>query len=264
MNLPTLPIPIPKIKFGLPDLWVMAELAMPAVAIVVSIGVVFLVTWPRFTEVLKLRGANKQLVQQAEKLALKTQKLEGLDESKLDLQLGAAEQLLPSDKGVFTFIRQIEQAGNASGVLLSRIDVTPGLVGQAGNQPQTSVPAQQGGEVQEAAPKIQVRILASSDYRSLLLFLSRILAASRIATIGDLGISAGTSSSGAIQLRSAFTINAYWQSLPTQLSSVESEIEELTSDEETLLAKVNQAPSFAKIPSVPVVPLGKSDLFTPF
>ena len=75
-------------------------LVVPIVSVLISILVVALVVWPKFNEVLRLRSANKDLEILAGKLEEKADKLSSLDGDKLVIQLGAAEQILPSDKEI--------------------------------------------------------------------------------------------------------------------------------------------------------------------
>ena len=185
--------------------------------------------------------------------------------SSLEEELSAAEQLLPSDKGVFVVVKQIENAAAASGVLINRLEVTPGAVGLAttlkGKTAEGGVTEtpQSGGEVLET-PKIQLKTSLVGDYRSLLQFLTNTLAVPRVISIRDLTI---TSSGQSSQVNSSFTIEAYWQPLPSQLASIETPVEDLTEVEAARLSKIALAPE-ATSAAVPPVPLGRSDLFAPF
>ena len=76
-------------------------------AIVVSILVGFIVVWPKFNEVQGLKVSNKTLEETSVKLNEKASTLSGFDQSKLKTQLKSAEFLLPSEKNIFPFIRQI-------------------------------------------------------------------------------------------------------------------------------------------------------------
>ena len=58
-------------------------------------------------------------------------------------------------------------------------------------------------------------------------------------------------------------MDAYWQPLPSELGSIESPIGVLTDDEQKLLRNV-QAEVLKPPPNVPIVPTGKTDLFSPF
>lgn len=251
-------------------------------ALLISVAVVIFIVWPKFSEVLRLKTANQELATRAELISKKAQQLEELSVKKdeLQTQLAAANQLLPSDKSVFTLIAQIEGAGKASGVLLSRIDVAPGSIndtksgsGKPGSQSsaenvqapapvagQSAVPAAGSSGAENSSAKIQVKLTLSGDYKSFLLFFRNALSMARVITIHDLSVSAGDSAG---QVQSSFVIDAFWQPLPRELAAVETAIDELSSEE---LARLDQVTSTGSIttPTVPSVPLGRSDLFAPF
>lgn len=239
-----------------------SNLAVPVGALVVSLLILIFVVWPKFSEVLRLRNANKDLTTRAFNLGQKTDKLSSLDNLLLEQQLVSAEQLLPSDKGVFTLVAQIEKTAGASGVLLSRVELTPGNLSENA-VPDKPVPAQSTGkEDLQVASKIQLKISVSSDYRSLVIFLSNILSLPRAVAIRDLTIAA-SSSSGSSQIKASMLLDAYWKSLPKQLASIESAVEELTANEASRLERIRST-GFSILPSVPSVPLGRQDIFAPF
>lgn len=265
MNLPALTLP--KIA-NLPDLSRLISLGIPIGSIAISLVIAILVTWPKFNQVLKLRSDNAQLVQRVASLDLKAQKLAIYEREKLEMQLSAAEQFLPSEKNAFLLIRQVEDAARASGVLLERMDIVPGLVSAGAEAPRgdtggVSVP-QGAGVASDIAPKIQLKMSVASDYKSLLQFINNVLNIPRVAAFGDFSISSSLSSGqAAVPLRTSLTINAYWQQLPKDLGSIESPINDLSQEEIALLEKVRLAEMI--FPSAPVaVPVGKADLFAPF
>lgn len=267
MNLGTLTVPK---MADFPGSSRLRVVAAPLGAIVASLAVIFFVSWPRFGEVLRLKAENDQMAQQAQAVGRKAEILSSLDLELLDNQLVASEGLLPSDKGVFTLVRQIEGAAGASGVLIDRLEVTPGQVtGEVGknNAVSPQAPAAGGGAqtaVKDPAPKIQLKVSFSSSYSSLMTFMGNVLAIPRALAISDISLSS-TSSEGSSVVRALVTVNGYWQQLPTQLASIESPLEELTASELELLSKIKSTGGVsAGGPGASVVPLGKSDLFAPF
>src|SRR3990167_11005984 len=90
---------------------------VPAVSIVLSLLVLLLIVWPKFSETLQIRNSNSELAQKVDSLDEKAGILSNLDETELGEQVVAAEQLLPSDKNIFLLISQIEKAAAGSGVL---------------------------------------------------------------------------------------------------------------------------------------------------
>lgn len=261
MNLPALSLPkiIPKISVGV-GFSKYVGLAAPIGAIVVSLVVLALIVWPKFTQVLKLRNENAELATRVDNLEAKVSKLSSLDRDVLNSQLVAAEQLVPSDKGVFTVIRQVEGAAASSGVLLNKIEVVPGKVNAVASTPD----GQAVGGVPSASPDslVQLNISLSSDYRSFLQFTSNVLALPRAISVEDLSLSGGSGSEGSSQVRAAMTINAYWLPLPRELSSIESPVEDLTDSEKKLLEKgLATQPANSIIQQVPT---GRTDLFAPF
>jgi len=234
----------------------------PIGAIGVSFIILLLVVWPKLTEALKLRASNVELASRVESLAVKVQLLSSLDKVQLDSQLGSSEQLLPSDKSIFTFVRQVETAAARNGVLLNKVDVAPGALADDGSTKQ----APQAGVVVDAAPKVQVKVAMTSDYKSFLNFMSSIYSISRVIGVRDLTLSSGSGTGEAAALRTSLVIDAYWKPLPTQLGSIESPIENLSTKEEDLLKRAKAAEVNESIPPavVPTVPTGRSDLFAPF
>lgn len=249
-------------------------------AFVVSFAVVFFIVWPKFSEVLRLRAANSELSASVELLAKKADILEvyAEDKDQLEVQLGAADQMLPSDKGVFTLIAQIEGAARSSGALLNKLDIAPGSVNanqsksaggaQAVVTP-TSVPPVTGDPptipgaetgVGQAAPKVQTKLSVTSDYKSFLQFIKNLLSLSRVVEVKDLSVAAAE---GSGQVRASLTVEAYWQALPRELSAIESPVETLTGEEEEKLSRVTDT-GHITTPTLPTVPLGRSDLFAPY
>lgn len=252
-------------------------------AFVVSLIVIFFIVWPKFTEVLRLRTANDELASRVELLNKKADFLKAYAEDKdqLEVQLGAADQMLPSDKGVFTLIAQIEKAAGSSGVLINKIDIAPGSInnksstslanqGTATTVAPTTAPSAAGPppvsgagakDSQELSTKVQTKLSITGDYKSFLQFIKNMLSLSRVVEIKDLSVSAASEEGG--QIRASLTVDAYWQTLPSQLSSVETPVDTLTSDEEEKLSRVTDT-GLITTPTLPSVTLGRSDLFAPF
>ncbi|MBI3341858.1 hypothetical protein HY024_01935 [Candidatus Curtissbacteria bacterium] len=289
MNIPA--ISIPKISLGA-DSSKYVKLAAPAGAIAVSALVLLFVVWPTFNNLIKLNISNRQLSTRAASLESKAQDLSTLDRDRLDQQLSASEQLLPSDKGVFTIVQEIEKSASSSGVILNKIDVAPGALGetksgggQAGAAPtpgqsaQTSTaPGQNAadlGSLLISTPRVQLKVAITSDYQGLLRFLNTLDSLSRIVSIHDLTMatSGGVGGSSAA-VKTLLTVDAYWQPLPRELPAVETPISKISQAEEDLLKKVVIAPAPQSLPpsggstsagSVSASSsTGKSDLFAPF
>ena len=261
MNLPT--IALPKIGNEV-DLSRWISLGAPGGAIVVSLVILLFIIWPKFTQILQLRSDNRELAGRVQNLNLKTQKLASFDKESLDLKLGASEQLLPSDKGVFSLVTQMERTAAASGVLLNRVDIAPGSLHDTGSAKNTTAASSQPDGQVTIGQSIQLKMSITGDYKSFEQFLKNIFSVSRILAIKDLNLSASTSSSDqSSQIRAAMTIDAYWQPLPKELNSIESPVEDLTESE---LAILNQVSSTGTIstPLIPSVPTGKTDLFSSF
>jgi len=171
---------------------------------------------------------------------------------------------LPSDKNVFLLISQIEKAAASSGVLLNRVESTPGSLGSAPSEPSTSAPAPSAGAATEVAPSIKISVSVTSGYSSLLSFLNNIFAIPRAVSISDLSVSAA-SSEGSVQLKASMSIIANFKQLPTDLGSIESPVAELTQSEKERLKKIiDTGLATAPSVSVPQVPVGRADIFAPF
>lgn len=241
-----------------------SSLAVPAVSILLSLLVLLLIVWPKFSETLQIRNSNLELAQKVDSLNEKAAILTGLDETELGRQVVAAEQLLPSDKNIFLLISQIEKAAAASGVLLNRVETAPGLA-EAVSAGQSADSAPSGAAAQSAiAPNVKVNVSFTSGYSSLLQFLDNALTIPRVISISDLSVSA-SSSEGSAQLKATMSIIAYFKQLPTDLGSIETPITDLTQSEKDRLEKIIDT-GLATTPSVsvPQVPIGREDIFAPF
>ena len=258
MQIPTLSI----LKSNNVGLSKISNLAAPGGAILISLIILALIVWPKFSDVLRLRTANKDLVTRAESLAKKADRLGGFDRIVLEEQLVSAEQLLPSDKSVFNLVSQVEKTAGASGVLLNRVELTPGTLSESA-PPDKPVPTapQVKDDVVTIAPKIQLKIQFSSDYRSLVIFLNNVLSLPRTIAIRELTIASSSGQSS--QIKASMIVDAYWKPLPKQLAAIESAIEDLTPTEKARLERISST-GLSTLPSVPSVPLGRQDLFAPF
>lgn len=254
MNLPNLSgilrsQTVVKIDFGR---W--QTIVAPAAAIFVSLVILISVIRPKFIDALRIRAQNQELETRVTNLGAKAQLLASQDKFLLDQQLSAAEAMLPSGEALFSFVRQVESVAATSGVILNKIDVGPSALAS--------------GTKQEAvtASKIQVKVAVTSDYRSLVTFLSQILSLPRANGIAELTISSSATGGEAGRLRTSMVIDAFWRSLPRDLGSIEAPLAQLTDEELEFLAKVQSAtvstPSLGG--AVPQVPTGRSDLFAPF
>lgn len=260
MNLPN--IGTLKATGGMENLRGLA-LAAPVGAILASLAILALIVWPKYTEIQQLKADNLELATRAQGLEEKVQVLATLDSRNLEKQLAAAEALMPSEKEVFVLIRQIENASASTGLLLNKVEVVPGTINDAGGDTQPGA----GGAVAappvgstSIAPKIQVRISVTTTYGSLLQFLSALYSGARTVTVDDITVS---TSSGESQVRAAITVEAFWKPLPVDLGSIEKPVVKL-SDKETQILNAVAEKGLSSQPTVPTVPLGRSDLFAPF
>lgn len=251
MNLPALPTSKISEKIPLNDA---VGLIFPIFGIIASIIIAVMVIYPKVNEIRNLQDSNKQLEQRVESLKRKISVLAGLDKQKLDEQLIASEQLLPSKKNTFSFLSQVEGASVTSGIVLKRVDVT--TTGGTNSSSRTKVVKKAGSGTSET-----IKLSISSDYQSLLQFLRNINLFSRVSTVDDIKIN--VSSDDGAQLSAVFTINGYWREIPTSLGSVESPVQTLTPLEEGILDDVTK-PESSEAPELPKVPVGRGNLFTPF
>ena len=140
----------------------------------------------------------------------------------------------------------------------------PGSINEidpTGVAPVVDAAPQAGAPVLDAtASQVQVRLSITSGYASLLSFISKMYSGARVINVDDITIA--TASSGESQVRTAFSIDAYWQPLPIDLGSIEKPVSPLTDSEVELLDTVGEQ-GVSSVPTVPEVPLGRSDLFAP-
>lgn len=252
MNLSTLTLP----KIAGVETSKGLSLIAPIGGIVVSLIVLAFIVWPKYTEIKGLKSANFELETRAGSLESKLDVLSSLDASVLEKQVAASGALLPSDKDVFILIRQIENAAASTGIVLSKVEVVPGSINAAGGA--GAVTEANTVPLSSSASKVQVRLSITSGYASLLSFISKMYSGARVINIEDITI--GTS--GESQVRTAFSIDAYWQALPIDLGSIEKPVLPLTASEVELLNKIGEE-GVSSVPTVPEVPLGRNDLFAP-
>ena len=255
------------------------KMAAPIGSVVISSIVLIFVVWPTFSRIINLNITNKQLSIRAAGLEAKVQSLNSLDQNLLDRQLSASEQLLPSDKGVFSIVSQIEREASAAGVVLDKVDVAPGSVGdsltlsqsqETNTQPTQRQTASSGqgsadlGSLAVSTPQVQLKIAVSSDYQGLLRFINGLYSVSRIVSIHDLTIVSSGSGSG---ITTQLIIDAFWAPIPRELPAVETPIVFLTDSELAILQKVSPGEGGVGIAAGGEgvsVPTGKSDIFAPF
>lgn len=255
MNLPNLPEISLRGTFAKIDFGRWQTIVAPVCAIVVSLAILVLAIRPKFTAALRIRAQNAELEARVTSLGEKAELLESLDKFLLDKQLAVAEAMLPSGEALFSFVRQVESAAATSGVILNKIDVGPSSALASGAKSEAS-----------SIPKIQVKVSLTSDYRSLVTFLGRILSLPRANGIFELTISSSATGGQSGPLRTSTVIDAFWRPLPRDLGSIETPVVQLTEKEMELLAKAQVAtvstPTFGGV--VSLVPTGRSDLFAPF
>lgn len=230
------------------------SLIFPIFGIIASILIAAMIIWPKINEIRDLQESNKQLEQRFDSLQAKISVLIGLNEQKLENQLIASEQLLPSEKNTFSFLSQVEGASVTSGVILNKVDVSTSEVSSQSRSKVVKSTSSKG-----TAEDIKLSI--SSDYQSLLQFLTSIKLFSRVSTVDEIKIN--VSSSDGSQLIASFSVKGYWRVLPASLGSVESPVQTLTPLEEAILEDVTK-PESSEAPELPTVPVGRGNLFTPF
>ncbi len=235
---------------------------VPIVAILVALLVAFFVVWPKFSEALSLRATNSELVVRVDALSGKANVLSSLDRAELESQLALSEQILPSDKGTFGFVRQVESAAASSGIFLDQVDLVPGSLDGVDSAP---VAGTTEAAEKSIAPTLQVRVSTTSDYSSLLTFINTLFSVSRVVGINELIVASDVDSEGVSALKASFLIDAFWKPLPGQLGSIESPVKTLSASEIAILDRVKTLEvSGAPAPIVPAVPTGRVDLFAPF
>ena len=246
-----------------------STLAVSAVSILVSLLILFLVVWPKLSETLQIKKSNSELTQKVSSLKEKAGILARLDQAKLEEQVVAAEQLLPSGKNVFLLVSQVERAAASSGVLLNRVESTPGSLDTTSEKPPANAAASATEAQTEISPSLKVSVSVTSGYRCVLQFLNKVLAIPRAVSISDLAISSATSE-GSAQLKASMSVIAYYKQLPKDLGSIEAPVTELTQSEKNRLEKIIStglavpASSTSASGSVPQVPIGRADIFAPF
>lgn len=270
INMPHMPsISLPKGEATGNNLKVIA-LAPSVLSIVVCLGVIVFIIWPKFNEVMKLRSENVLLEERVLSLSQKASLLASYPKDELEDQLVIAEKLLPSDKAVFSIVSQIENAASSSGVILNKLDLVPGAALDDGSSDtEVSAGTVVGapgdlGSLGVTTPRIQVRVAITSDYQTAQTFLIKILNINRTIAISDLAMTYTSSGGG---LKSTMIVNAFWKPIPKELPAIETPVADITDEEKRILAESDSNHGFEATASstvVPQVPLGRQDLFAPF
>ncbi len=247
------------------------KLAPSVVGIAICIAVIIFVIWPKFNEVMKLRSENVHLDQRAKALEDKVSLLSGISQQQLEDKFILAERLIPSDKSVFSMVAQVEKAASNSGVILNKLDLVPGSVNDPNAAASDTIVSSTGvsgesGSIGVNTPRIQIRVTITSDYQSVLRFLSAVMASHRAVSVTDLSIGSDVSSSGTGggSLRTTMVVNAFWKPIPKELPAIETPIADISEAEEKLLDKIANTIEATVSADVPKVPLGRPDLFAPF
>lgn len=230
-------------------------LVFPIMGIIASILIAVMIILPKVNEIRSLQESNKQLEQRASSLQSKISALASLDKNKLEEQLIASEQLLPSTKNTFSFLSQIEGASVTSGIVLNKVDVATSGRNSSKSRSKVVKKADSSGSSES------IKLSISSDYQSLLQFLTAVNLFSRVSIVDDIKIN--VSSADGAQLSASFSVEGYWRELPASLGSVESPVQTLTPLEVDILEDVTK-PESSVAPELPAVPVGRGNLFTPF
>ncbi|OGD85903.1 hypothetical protein A2164_02960 [Candidatus Curtissbacteria bacterium RBG_13_35_7] len=236
-------------------------LAVPVGSIIASVIIFTLIIWPKINEIMELKKTNAELALRAERIEQKVEILKGLDPNILEEQLEASEQLLPTNNNIFSFLKQTEDMAAVSGVLLGKVEVATTDIGGKGK---VKVKASEEGAVETEAEKVALNVAISGDYQSVTQFLKGIYSFSRVASIDSIPFTTTLDEeTNSLKFSASFTINAYWKEFPATLGSIESPVQKLTQEEVDLLANV-QKPNIILAPTVPEVPVGRGNIFTPY
>lgn len=242
------------------------------VAIVVSVLIGVFVVWPKFGEVQELKTTNVNFEETADKLEKKVEALKRLDKNLLTKQLVAAEELLPSEKAIFKFIRLIENVRGNTGVVFTTLSV--GTVGQF-TSGEEKANAEAGGAEAGVAPvappatapadpsladvsQVSMKVSIVSDFDQIFKFLNELYALPRVTTVS--GLSFAIDQEGRINTN--MDISSLWQERPKALPDVEAELATLTEAEIELLSKIETGSTLVPFVEIPESDIGKSNIFS--
>ncbi len=246
------------------------------VAILASVVIGVLVVWPKYSEMRRLSESNKTLAETAVKLENKAATLSKMDREELRVQLAAAELLLPSNKSIFTFIRQIEDVRSASGVIITNLSV--GSVGKFSSKDSAGSAGADDGAGAAGAPvppppgaagggqspnlgdvkSVTMNVSVTSDFDQIFRFLNEVYSLPRVTTVSGLAFTIDRSG----LIATTMEINSLWQDRPAQLASVEAPLPELSGGELALLKKVESEGVVGTPVEIPDVPRGKANIFS--
>lgn len=221
---------------------------LPAVT---GIIVLFLLLWvvkPRFSEIFQLKEKIAQSKQDVVTLNNKLTALQGFDRDKLLADARKVEIALPSEKDLPSLLSILERLAAETGAAIASVQLTPGQIAPTGG----------GGE----AANFPVKVTIAGSFAQIKSFLGSVTNASRVVTVRNLTITSSTTQQAS--LSATLNLESFFQSLTATKFKTSDPLQNLTTEEQEVLAKITvPLPVVITPPAQPPV-TGKADPFAPF
>lgn len=217
---------------------------LPTVAVLITLGLIFLVIIPQINNYLSNSKQVTQADQTAAAISDKITFLRELDASVYKQDLDTSFLALPTDQEIPQAYAQLSFLLSSNNLKLN--DITVSSVTDGGPS--------SGGGAQTYAFHLDV----SGDVTSFKGFINSLKTAPRVMKVTSLDVT--QAANGTLQY--GMTIEVFYQPLPTALGSVEAPVSKLTDDQIALLKAIaNKAKSIPTVGSNPAGTVGKTDPF---
>jgi|SRR3989344_4760312 len=213
----------------------------PAVILVMSLLIIFLVTVPQFYNLLEIYKTIEQLKQKQSFYDSKASSLEKIPEDNYQNYLETALIALPADKDIPGSISQIVSIVGSSGLKLNNISL--------GN------PAVSEGQLND----FTVRLEVGGDFDQVKGFLENSKQIARLNKLQSISI---TGSPGKTALLAEIVLQVFYQTLPKNIGSIDEPLPQITDVDLKLLDDIKSKVGVIKEESV--APEGAKGKFDPF
>lgn len=216
-------------------------LIFPAVIVLSSLILIILVIYPQVTKLLANQKAAGEIAEKSKFLEAKVQTLESYDPADLALKVNSALSSYPVDKDYVNVLRLLQNIIAQSG--FSIVSLSLGAVSErSGNV------SSYGLKLDVLGPTIKLPTL-----------LSNIESSYRLMRLSNLETSAGKD----LQTSASLNVEVLYASGPVGFGSIDSPLPELSSEEETILARLARVGDITieEQTTAQLGPRGKSDPF---
>ncbi len=213
----------------------------PISVAIASLVLIVVVIYPQISTFLKNQSDFEDMSKRLQSLEVKAKDLEVLDVDDLNNGLAIAFASLPSDQDLATITGVIQRLATISGVSLASLQVNPGQVISL-----------------NGANGFTVKAEISGSKAAVSRFINNIDQSSRLMKISTIEIS--HSRVGSDLTTALLSVHVFYSPSPKELGPIDSELPQLTSDDQRVIATLAKAKTTVGFTS-PTLPKGKSNPF---